>query len=107
MGISIAASSTNLNVTPADSNGNNEIKQLEKQKTELMKEAQSLKDSKMDESEKQEKIRQIQQQIQLIEMEIQRIRSEKAESKENKKEEISKKEDPKETGSDNIIDIYA
>lgn len=71
---SISSSSSNAYSTV---NNNDEITQLEKQKTKLEKELKEVNQSKGDEKTKEEKAKLLQTQIQQIDARIQQIKAEK------------------------------
>lgn len=84
----ISPVSTKANTYSNQTNGNDEINQLQKQKEQLQDQIQKLKESKIDEKTKMEKVKELQAQIQLVDAEIQRLKNEKldaSKSKENEK----------------------
>lgn len=80
MGITPISGGSNNMTSPLGDNG---IKLLEKQKQLLQDEILKVKESKMDEKKKQEKIKSLQEQMQQIDAEIQQRRSEKLNKSQN------------------------
>lgn len=94
--MSISSVSTNIKSIALPSTENNDIKLIEKQKERLQEQLQKVKDSKMDDKLKQEKVKVIQEQITQANADIQRIRAEQL--KQNKDPE------PVVAPSQNVID---
>lgn len=76
-------------------NNNNDIKLLEKQKMQLQEQIQKVKESKIDNKTKQEKVKQLQDQIQQIDIEIQQKQSEKLNKKQNIDKQTARKQPSK------------
>jgi len=74
--MNISAASTKIKVVPSQSGDNNDIKLLEKQKEKLQAQIQKVKESKIDDKLKQERIKELQDQINDANTDIQRIRAE-------------------------------
>ncbi len=75
MSISPVSNNSNSYLTPI--NNNNEVKQLEKAKSQMQNQITTIKESKLDDKTKQEKVKALQEQISQIDMEIQAKKAEK------------------------------
>ena len=81
MNITSISTKSSAHLSPL--NNNNDIKLLETQKTQLQEQIQKIKESKIDNKTKQEKVKKLQDQIQQIDMKIQQKKTEKLNKNQN------------------------